>query len=461
MNSFGKGTAVHLTFLGATQTVTGSKYLIEVDNKRILVDCGLFQGNKELRLRNWAPLPINPKSIDAVLLTHAHIDHSGYIPLLVKNGFTGPIYATAGTIALCKILLPDSGHIHEEDAKRANKYGYTKHSPALPLYTRDDALDSLSHFHSVQFGKQYHIFEDFGVSWHRAGHILGSAFVHCESNGVRLLFSGDIGRQEDPIMKPPVCIETTDYLVMESTYGDRLHEKTDPGKILAHHINKTASQGGTIVIPAFAVGRVQDVLYYLAKIKAEGKISDIPIFLDSPMAEDVTDLWHQFKEEHQLSYQECSRACKIAKYVNTTEESKAIDTLKIPKIIISASGMATGGRVLHHLKVFCPDPKNTIIFTGFQATGTRGESMISGKTEVKIHGEMVPIRAKIVHLTELSAHADYQEILAWMKGFKHPPRTTFITHGELEASEGLKKQIEQSLHWNCVIPDYLDRVELI
>lgn len=451
---------MYLTFLGATQTVTGSKYLIEVGNKKILVDCGLFQGQKELRLRNWAPLPIDPKSIDAVLLTHAHIDHSGYIPLLVKNGFKGPVYATKGTMELCKILLPDSGHIHEEDARRANKYGHTKHSPALPLYTREDALKSLSHCHAVHFEKQYDLFEDFTVSWHRAGHILGASFILCESKGVKLLFSGDIGRQADPLMLPPVPIETTDYLIMESTYGDRLHSKIDTSDILAHHIRKTASHGGTIVIPAFAVGRVQEILYYLEKIKTEGKIPNIPIFLDSPMAENATDLWCKFKKEHKLSDEESSKACKIAQYINTPDESKSIDNLHVPKIIISASGMATGGRVLHHLKAFCPDHKNTIIFTGFQATGTRGESMTSGKTEVKIHGEMIPIRAKIVHLTELSAHADYQEILTWMKGFKRPPRMTFITHGELNASESLKKHIEHSLHWNCVIPNYKDRIEL-
>lgn len=452
---------MQLTFLGATQTVTGSKYLLETNTqKKILVDCGLFQGKKELRERNWETLPVDPKSIDAVLITHAHIDHTGYIPLLVKHGFKGPIYATEGTFDLCKILLPDSGHIQEEDARRANKYGYTKHTPAFPLYTKEEAEFALQQFKPVSFGKLYRIFDDLNVSWHRAGHILGAAFVHCESEGTRVLFSGDIGRLSDPVMRPPVTIEATDYLVVESTYGDRLHGESDPGKILADVIHRTAGRGGTVIIPAFAVGRAQTILYYLQKIKAEGKIPDLPIFLDSPMAINATELLCAHAKNHQLAVDEIKQLCGVARYINTPEESKYIDTLSIPKVIISASGMATGGRVLHHLKIFASDHRNTILFTGYQAEETRGAKMLSGQLEIKIHGEMVPIRAEIANISALSAHADYAEILYWLKGFQHPPRMTFITHGSPESSISLKRHIVKELGWECQIPTYLDKVIL-
>lgn len=444
-----------LTFLGGVGTVTGSKYLIEINNKKILIDCGLFQGRKDLRLQNWAALPIDPKTIDAVLITHAHIDHTGYIPLLIKNGFKGPIYATEATIDLCKILLPDSGYLQEEDAQRANRYGYTKHAPALPLYTKAEAIQSLNSFKPVNFGDPLHLFDDFEASWHRAGHILGASFILCKYEGTRILFSGDIGRLNDPIMKSPVSIESTDYLVIESTYGDRLHEVSNPMEKIAKIINRTAKRGGTVLIPAFAVGRAQAILYYLSKIKEANLIPDLPIYLDSPMAIDATKIMHRHPRDHHLSEEECRLTCLVAKYVNTAEESKWLDSQAFPKVIISASGMATGGRVLHHLKVFAPDQRNTILLSGYQAAETRGASMLEGKPEVKIHGEWIPIRAEVANISELSAHADYEEILTWMKGFQHPPRKVFITHGEPHASLSLKKHIEDRFGWTCSIPKYL------
>jgi metallo-beta-lactamase family protein len=444
-----------LVFLGGVGTVTGSKYLLETNNKKVLIDCGLFQGRKDLRLQNRAPLPIDPKTISAVLITHAHIDHTGYIPLLVKNGFNGPIYATEATIDLCKILLPDSGYLQEEDARRANKYGYTKHTPALPLYTKQEAIQALDYFKPVSFGEPLQIFPWFQASLHRAGHIFGASFIHCKSENTRILFSGDIGRLNDPIMKPPVAIESTDYLVIESTYGDRLHEVGNPIEKIAEVINRTIKRGGTILIPSFAVGRAQSILYYLSKIKETKQIPDIPIYLDSPMAIDATEIMHKHPHDHHLSKEDCRITCQVAKYVNSSEESKWIDSQPFPKVILSASGMATGGRILHHLKVFAPDSRNTILLTGYQASGTRGASILEGRPEVKIHGEMVPIRAEVANISELSAHGDYEEILTWMKGFNHPPRKVFITHGDPNASLSLKEHIEERFGWVCSIPEYL------
>lgn len=449
-----------LTFMGATGTVTGSKYLIEHNDKRILVDCGLYQGLKELRLRNWSSFPISPNKIDAVVLTHAHIDHTGYLPLLVKQGFKGRIYATEATMELCSILLPDSAYLQEEDAKRANKYGYSKHQPALPLYTQEDAHKALQHFEAVDYDKAYIMPGGFEVSWHPAGHILGSSFVQFQTNQTRVLFSGDIGRLYDPIMRPSEIMKRADYLILESTYGDRLHDKTDPLERIAEIVNTTFSRGGSILIPAFAVGRTQTMLYYFYLLKKRKMIPDIPIYLDSPMAIDATELLLKHSNEHRLSAEECKEICHSVTYVQTPDESKAIDLDRSLKIIISASGMMSGGRVLHHLKVYGPNPLNTILMTGFQASGTRGARMLHHEPTIKIHGDDIPINAQLELLTNASAHADYEEILAWLKHFEEPPKKVFITHGEPKSALALKGHIEKELGWTCEVPTYLEKVEI-
>ncbi|ARG97264.1 MBL fold metallo-hydrolase RNA specificity domain-containing protein [Legionella micdadei] len=451
---------MQLTFLGATQTVTGSKYLLELDSKIILIDCGLFQGYKELRLRNWDKFPINPADIDAVILTHAHIDHSGYLPLLVKNGFKGPIYASPGTRALSSILLPDSGHLQEADAKFANKQGFSKHKPALPLYTEADARKALLQFEEVDFGITYPLTNQVTFEFYRAGHIIGASFVKIKGKGISILFSGDIGRLHDLVMRAPTAIEETDYLVMESTYGDRLHEPTDPLRQLSSIINQTIKRSGSIIIPAFAVGRAQSLLYYIYLLKKRGEIPDIPVFLDSPMAIDATRILYAFREDHRLNVEQCKGLCSVATYVNTPEESKQIDYQKGVQIIISASGMLEGGRILHHLKVFAPDYRNTIILTGYQAGGTRGARLLQGERELKIHGQMIPIHAQVEVISSISAHADYQEMLEWLANFKRPPKKIFITHGQAQSSVAFKEKVEKRFGWKCVVPFYLQSEKL-
>lgn len=450
-----------LTFLGATGTVTGSKYLMEVNDKKILVDCGLFQGLKELRLRNWSNFPVSPKSIDAVVLTHAHIDHSGYLPLLVKKGFKGRIYATKASIELCSILLLDSGYLQEEDAKRANKYGYSKHRPALPLYDQEDAQKALKHFEEVEYDTPYPMPGNCVISWHRAGHILGSAFVQFEYNHQKVLFSGDIGRLNDPIMRPSELMKEADYLIMESTYGNRLHDTADPMDFIANIVNKTWTRGGTVLIPAFAVGRAQTMLYYLYMLKQKKLIPDVPVYLDSPMAIDATELLLNNSNEHKLQPEEIRAVCHMATYVQTPDESMLLDLDHSPKIIISASGMMTGGRILHHLKVYATDPLNIILLTGFQASGTRGARMLNHEPTIKIHGDDYPVLAQIESLTNTSAHADYSEILLWLKHFTKAPKKVFITHGEPAAALALKQHIEKELGWNCEVPVYLEKAELL
>lgn len=451
---------MQLTFLGAAQTVTGSKYFVEHGNKKILVDCGLFQGPFEIRSRNWEGLPINPADIDAVILTHAHIDHSGYVPVLVKNGFKGKIFCSEATFDLCKILLIDSGFLQEEDTNRANRYGYSKHKPALPLYTEKDAEKSLEFFEVIKFGEPHYFADDFYFTLSRSGHILGSAFVSLFIDKKSIIFSGDLGRPNDPIMRSAAELQHTDYLVIESTYGNRLHEKTDPEEEIGAAVRATAARGGTIVIPSFAVGRAQNIMYYLYRLKQKNLIPEIPIYLDSPMAIDASDILLKHTSEHHLGKELCSAICKIAHYVRTTEESKKLNEMHMPKIIISASGMAEGGRVLHHLKNYLSDHKNTILFTGFQVQGTRGNRIVSGEKEIKIHGEVYQANAEIINLSNTSAHADYEEILSWLGNFKKPPKKTFVTHGNPEAAAALKEKIEEKFGWNVVIPHHLQSEKL-
>ena len=444
-----------LTFLGATGTVTGSKYLLEKDGHKILIDCGLFQGLKELRQRNWENLPLNASSLSAVLLTHAHLDHSGYIPLLVKQGFKGPIYCSGATFDLCSILLPDSGFLQEEDAASANRHGYSRHKPALPLYTQKDAEQSLKSFKTVAFGKRTDLKNGLTFTLGRAGHILGASFIQINDGATSILFSGDIGRLNDPVMKAPEPIPQSDYIVIESTYGDRLHDKSNSLDDIKKIISKTTGRGGTVIIPAFAVGRAQNILYYLHKLKTEKAIPDVPIFLDSPMAIDATELMCKYKQDHRLPEELCGDVCHIARYVRTPEESKKLDHSNgMPSIIISASGMATGGRVLHHLKHFIGDTRNTVLFAGYQAEGTRGRALVNGAKEIKFHGQMWPVRAEVINLGNLSAHADYEEILTWLGGMKEAPRRVFVTHGNPEAAVSLKSKLENKLGWKVAVPSY-------
>lgn len=452
---------MQIEFWGATGTVTGSKYLVTAGPTKILVDCGLFQGYKQLRLRNRAPLPVPPSEIDAVVLTHAHLDHSGYLPLLVKDGFRGKVYCSEATYDLCKILLPDSGHLQEEEAEYANRHGYSKHHPALPLYTEADAKHSLKYFSPVKFGKRFEPGSGLSVEMARAGHILGAAIVTLSDGRTTVTFSGDLGRSNDPIMVAPALVEKTDYLVVESTYGNRVHDGADPVAILGKTIRETAHRGGVVVIPSFAVGRAQTLLYYIHLLKQSGAIPAVlPVYLNSPMAVNATAIYHKHREDHRLSPAECDAMCRAATIVNSVEESIALNRRRVPMVIIAASGMATGGRVLHHLKAFAPDPRNTILFAGFQAGGTRGASMIAGADAIKIHGEYVPLRAQVAQIASLSAHADSVEILEWLSAFKSPPKRTFIVHGEPDAADTLRKRIEEELRWQCEVPDYLQRVEL-
>lgn len=444
-----------LTFLGATGTVTGSRYLLENKDKKFLIDCGLFQGLKELRLRNWEQFDVPPASIDAMLLTHAHLDHSGYIPRLVKSGFKGPIYCSEATYDLCAILLPDSGRLQEEDAEHANRHGYTQHKPALPLYTEQEARDCLKQFKPVEFTIQHSLNNLLNFTLYPAGHILGASFIRMSDSSTSIMFTGDIGRLNDPIMKAPTQISGADYLVMESTYGDRLHDQTDPMLSFGNIINKTIKRGGTLVIPAFAVGRAEAIMYYIYKLKMEKRIPDhLPVYLDSPMAINVAELMCKYLNGLRLSNNVCELVSNIATYVRTPEESKKVDEMNMPSIIISASGMATGGRVLHHLKRFVGDARNTVLLAGYQAAGTRGDRLARGEKEIEIHGQMWPVKAEILKLDNMSAHADYGELLEWMSHFTKKPRKIFIIHGEQSAAESLKQKIEDRYGWQAIVPTY-------
>jgi metallo-beta-lactamase family protein len=449
-----------LQFLGAVGTVTGSRFLIQQNNHRTLIDCGLFQGYKQLRLRNWSPLPVQPDAIDRVILTHAHLDHSGYLPVLCRDGFTGPILATPATCALCRYLLPDSGFIQEKDAAHANRVGYTRHEPARPLYTRKDALACQSQFQATPFDTTTRLDDHSTLRFHHAGHIPGAAIVELTLGETRIVFSGDLGPYRSATMPPPALLSRADVVVVESTYGDRERPSADPEDILAEVIGRTVARSGSVIVPAFAVGRTQLLLHHLQRLIAQRRIPRVPVYLDSPLAINATDVFARYPEDHRLSPAEADAACALPRYVRDPEESKQLDRDPMPKIIIAGSGMATGGRVLHHLKVYLPDARNTVLFAGFQAGGTRGARLVAGADSVRIHGRDWPVEAEVVNLDMLSAHADRRELLDWLSHFETPPRQTFIVHGEPDASDALRQAIERRLGWDCTVPEYRQRYRL-
>jgi len=444
---------IDLSFLGGAGTVTGSKYLLSWDDRKVMVDCGLFQGLKKLRMKNWAPLDVEPKDLDAVFLTHAHLDHSGYLPLLVRQGFSGPIFCTSATKDLCEILLRDSAFLQEKDAEFANRHGFSKHRPALPLYTQKDAELALKAFRIAEPGEKLKVLGGLDAQFFCAGHILGASMIRLSIKGRRILFSGDLGRMSDPVMPRPAPMPQTDYLIIESTYGNRKHEPVDIENELAGIISQTAGRGGKVIVPAFAVGRTQSLLYHLQQLKRKHMIPDLPIFLDSPMAINASELYCRHGDAHRLTNEECRAACNIARYTRDVEDSKALASLVMPAVIISASGMATGGRVLHHLKHFVGDRRNTLLFTGFQAAGTRGRAIVEGAQHVKIHGKQIAIAADVKNLEALSAHADGDEILDWIRCADHAPNKTFVTHGEQGASEALASRLASEFGWRCSVPE--------
>lgn len=453
-------TTAGLRFLGAAGSVTGSCYELTLNGRRLLLDCGLFQGYKQLRLRNWEQRVSDPQSLDAVILTHAHIDHSGYLPLLARRGFRGRIYCSAGTLELSRILLPDSAHLQEEEAAFANRHGFSKHKPALPLYTRADAETALSLLWPVAVGSTFEPAAGVQAQLQGAGHLLGATFVRVEHEKLSVTFTGDLGRPVDPVLLPPATPRPTDYLVTESTYGDRKHPQIDPESELALWVGKACARGGVIVIPAFAVGRAQTLLYYIARLKERKQIPDIPVFLDSPMATEASGLYGRLGSEHRLTPSECAQMCAVAQFVSSPADSKALDARSGPMIILSASGMATGGRVVHHLKAFLGDPRNLVLLAGFQASGTRGAALVAGAAAVRIHGQSYPVRAEIGQLTASSSHADADELLAWMRQLTVPPLCTFVTHGEPQASDVLRHRIQHELGWQVRVPEYLEQVAL-
>jgi len=452
-----------LTFLGAAQTVTGSKYLLEAGSSRVLVDAGLFQGLRELRRRNWDPLPVDPGSIDAVVLTHAHLDHSGYLPRLVAGGFKGRIFSTPGTQDLCRIILPDAGRLQEEDARQANKHGYSRHQPAEPLFTEADAFRALQRFQPLAYERPLRVASGIDIEFLDAGHLLGSAFIKATvavDGGRTVLFGGDLGRYGRPILPDPTPVSQADILLLESTYGNRLHPPDDRGEALAEIIQNTIKRGGRLIIPAFAIGRVEEVLYWIRRLESERRIGVHPVYVDSPMANEALRYYRQRAQsldpDMHKNVEPTGRFTAIA----SPQQSKDLMKADFPCIVISSSGMATGGRVLHHLKFGLPDPRNTVLFVGYQSEGTRGRQLLDGVQQVKIHGQMVAVGAKIEKLDSMSAHADSSEIARWLSGFTAPPSMTLLVHGEPGPMQTLQASIEHSLGWQVHIPAYRESIEL-
>ncbi|HEX8070376.1 MAG TPA: MBL fold metallo-hydrolase [Pyrinomonadaceae bacterium] len=463
-----------ISFWGGVGTVTGSKYLVESDGHSVLVDCGLFQGLKELRERNWQDPPFDPRAVDAVLITHAHIDHTGYLPRLVAQGFDGPVYCSRGTADLLKIMLPDAARLQEEDAAYRNRHNLTSHQPALPLYTEDDARAALKLLQPLpNTGEAVEVAPGFSAGFRIAGHILGSSLVLVEvagagddAKGRRVLFSGDLGHYDQPIIRDPDPPPACDYLLVESTYGDRLHDPVDPKVRLAEIINETARRGGVILIPAFAIGRTQELVYIIRELEDEKRIPVLPVRVDSPMAAAATQVYSRRTEEQDADY-----ASVLARHrhplrthsmltASSREESKRLNEEQGARIIISASGMMTGGRVLHHAIRFLPDQRSTIIFVGYQAAGTIGRRILDGAPEVSIFKQHIPVRCRVEQIGGFSAHADYGEVLRWLKGAPAPPRRAFTTHGEPDAARAMAQHIRDTYHWRVDAPDYGDKVDL-
>ncbi|RFO98957.1 MBL fold metallo-hydrolase [Rhodoferax lacus] len=446
---------VNISFLGGADTVTGSKYLVRHGNESLLVDCGLFQGYKQLRLRNWTPLPVLPNAVGAVLLTHAHLDHSGYLPLLVKEGFAGPVLASAGTRDLCTILLPDSGHLQEEDAGFANRHGFSKHTPALPLYTRQDALDCLPHIRAVPLHQAFSPLPGWRATFSSAGHILGACSILLEVAGRRILFSGDLGRPDDSLMLPPDRPPMADTVLIESTYGDRSHPADTLLAELGPALKRLAARGGVAVVPVFAVGRAQALLHAIHQLKSSGEVPHaLPVFLDSPMAVHTTHLFEHHPGEHRLNASEVRALTHSATMVSSVDESKALAARHGPMVILSASGMATGGRVLHHLEQHAGKERNMVILTGYQAPGTRGATLASGASSVRIHGRDVAVQAEVVTLQSASAHADGGQLMDWLKSMPAAPAQVYVVHGERAASDTLRARIEHTLGWRALVPEH-------
>ncbi|HEX5474848.1 MAG TPA: MBL fold metallo-hydrolase [Vicinamibacterales bacterium] len=482
---------IDITFLGAAETVTGSKYLVKSGSARVLVDAGLFQGLKELRLRNWQDLPMPARELDAIVLTHAHLDHCGYLPRLIAQGFRGRIFCTAGTKDLCGIVLPDAGRIQEEDADHANRHGYSKHEPALPLYREVDAFRAVSQLQPCGYDRPMPVADGIEVEFINAGHLLGSSYVRMRVDGRTVLFGGDLGRFGRPILPDPTMVAEADYLLVESTYGDRVHEEDDHEDHLARVVNDTAAQKGKLIVPAFAIGRVEELLYWLRQLEDEKRIPVLPVYLDSPMAiaaravyaarvqeldpdmqpeqhddvaphdaaaatPDVGSRQRRARQERQM----CVFCTERLRTIDSPRESKALTASSEPSIVISSSGMAEGGRVVHHLEAALPHANNTVLFCGYQAAGTRGRRLLDGEKQIKMYGRWVPVAARIERLESMSAHADANEIMRWLGGFARPPQRTFIVHGEPPAMHALQQRIGSELHWTPYIPKYLETVTL-
>lgn len=483
--------AVTLTFLGAARTVTGSKYLLDTGTARVLIDVGMFQGLKELRERNWQEFPFEPAALDAVILTHAHLDHVGLLPRLVSQGFRGRVFCTGGTKDLCGIVLPDAGRIQEEDAANANRHGYSKHNPALPLYTETDAMNALVLLQPVGYDRPVPVADGIEVEFINAGHLLGSSYARVRTGGRTLLFGGDLGRFDRPVLPDPTLVEEADVLLVESTYGNRVHDDADDAVLIEKIVKSTLERGGRLIVPSFAVGRVEELLYWFKRLEEEGRIPVLPVYVDSPMAAKAlaryTERVHELdadlqpeltddkaphgtadrdessrrRRQHARREREmCVFCTERFRTVASGAESKDLTGSRMPAIIISSSGMATGGRVLHHLKASLPDARNTVLFVGYQAAGTRGRALVDGARTVRIHGEEVPVEATVTQLETMSAHADSTEILRWLGGFRKPPSQTFLVHGEPVAMEALKGLMADKLGWESMMPEHRQTVQL-